>query len=186
MSTNQNLLNVTGADNVHSQGAPPPVIPSAQQQVPLAQEDAGKTDARTTEQKPKLKLFTLNDVKRVVEVPVKWDSMYPGYEPWGFKFRLALSKEVEKARQTFLGLPEDEANNKETYRTLILDQICDLLVDVPTGFGDMQSDGRSAGDTLKAYLEGIVDPDQKETVWRILITANNGYWTRCSPQSFPG
>lgn len=176
MSQGQETINVTGADNASR------ITPA--QSPPPTQKVEDSVKPEDSKPAPALKLFTLSDVKRVVEVPVTWPSMYPGFLPWEFEFRLALSKEVDKARQTFLGLPEEEARDQKRYRALILDQVCDLLVRLPTGFGDLQDNGQAPGVVFRQFVEGITDPDQQETVYRITFAANNGYWNRCSPQSF--
>jgi hypothetical protein len=168
---------------------PPQGIPANPPQLPPPPSAPAEVDAQGQDEKksetPQPKLFTLKDVKRVIEVSVIWPTVYPGFEPWSFKLRLALSKELEAERQEFLGLPESEAREQTRYRKLVLDQMCYLLTEAPTGFGDMQANGlQTPGATLRDYVEAIKDPDQLETVYRIIIAANNGYWNRCAPQSF--
>jgi hypothetical protein len=137
---------------------------------------------------PPKKVFTLNDVKRVIEVPIHWPAIYPGYEPWVFKFRLALSDEMEKKRQEWMGMTDAEANAAEKFRSTVLEQICDLLVEHPTGFGDLGNPeslpSQSPALVFKSYVTNAKDPEQKETIYRILIAAYNGYWGRALPQSF--
>jgi hypothetical protein len=170
-------------------------IPSAQDAPsfpPQAQGDERPVPAKQeadTPAKPIKKVFTLNDVKRVIEVPIHWPAVYPGYEPWVFKFRLALSAEVEKKRQEWLGMTDAEANETEKFRANVLEQICDLLVEHPTGFGDLGTPEnlphQSPALVFHSYVkEASKDPEQKETLYRILIAAYNGYLGRALPQSF--
>jgi hypothetical protein len=129
------------------------------------------------------RVFSLNDVKRVVQVDVTWD-LYPDYEPWVFKFRLMLSKEMQAKREEWLALPQAEAASPEKWRKEILDEICDTLVDIPAGFGDITNAVLDPGTVWRNYVERINDPEQKETLYKIMETANNGYWAKVSPRIF--
>lgn len=124
--------------------------------------------------------------KRVIEVQVHWPSLYANYEPWGFKFRLALSDQMMEKRDKWLGLPAGERNKREAIRSEIVDEVCDLLVDFPTGFGDLNksTDLRSPSVALRAYYDQTTDPEQKETLYQIMEAANTGYWAKALPREF--
>jgi hypothetical protein len=138
---------------------------------------------------PALKVFKLDDIKRVIEVSIHWPALYPGYEPWVFKLRLALSKDIEEKRQEWMGLTEAEANKPGKLESIALDQICDLLTEHPSGFGDLGNPAElvslNPGSTFRSYVaKASENPEQKETLNRIVVAAYNGYWGRALPQSF--
>lgn len=130
------------------------------------------------------KFFTLADVKRAVEVAVHWPSLYPDFEPWVFKFRLALSSEIQKKREEWIALPQAQAIEKKRYREQMLDETCDLLTDYPSGFGDLGVPAADPGSAFRGWVEKITDPEQKETIYKILDAANNSYWAKVMPREF--
>jgi hypothetical protein len=143
------------------------------------------------EQKAALKLFTLADVNRVVTVPVHWPHLYPGFAPWVFKLRLALSDKMQKKREEWLALPIGESSEKDKFREECLDEICDLLTDVPTGFGDLKDPrfgqpGQNPGSVFRNYVTAATsqDGETKETIYKIIEAVSNSYWSRVSPREF--
>lgn len=133
------------------------------------------------EEKPK-KVFTRNDVKRSIELNIVFPKIYPEYEPWGFKMRLKLSKEAEERRQTYLSLAASEQTASEFEQAL--DEVCDLLVEMPTGFGDLLATGKGPGDSFRNYVKTATDTDMKDFLAMVVTAADSAYWGAITPREF--
>lgn len=134
-----------------------------------------------------LKVFTRNEVKRFIPVDILLPLLYPGYAPWGFKFKLALSKDMDEKKQEFLSLSAQEQTDKDYSQSL--DEICDLMLELPTGFGDLNPEGRTVaepGKVFRAYVQGTTDSEALQTLKIIVKGAANEYWTKIAPRSFRG
>lgn len=163
--------------------APEPVIESNTK----TQDEKGGTK----EAKP-LEVFTLKSVVRVITVTLHWPALYPNHASWVFKFRLALSDAMQKKREEWIALPVGQSSEKGRYREEALDEVCDLLTDLPEGFGDIRSAeygsaGQDPGSVFRNYVNraAMQDPETKETIYRIVEAANNGYYAKVSPREFP-
>ena len=166
-------------DDEETQGQPTPKSP------------VEKVIAQDQEEAPKQKkVFTLADVKRYVPVSVNLPFMYQDYEPWSFKLRLKLSEDADERRQEYLALSAAEQTRKEQDQAL--DEICDLLTELPKGFGDLiplseTKRGMSQpGVVFKEWVNNITDPDGKQTVLNIVASADRHYWGTILPREFRG
>ena len=128
------------------------------------------------------KVFTRNDVKKFVEVKVYLPKLYPDYEPWTFKLRLRLSKEAEERRQEMLALSATEATARASEQAL--DEVCDLLIELPSGFGDLKDTGQGPGHSWKSYVETAPDESSKQLLFAITEGADSLYWASISPREF--
>lgn len=126
------------------------------------------------------RVFTLKDIKRTVTVRVGLPGIYDTdeFELWSFVFRTKLSKEAQERRAKFLALPAAERTERSLEQAL--DEVCDLLVEVPEGFGDFppESDGTLAERARKYFNQ---DPQLLE----IADAANSAYYAKVLPREFP-
>lgn len=127
------------------------------------------------------KVFTLADIKRSITVSVHLPKLYPEFDPWEFDLRLKLSKEAEDRRQEYLSLSIGEAAVK--LQEQALDEICDLLVALPKGFGDLTDNGKGPGSSFREYVNAA-GPAQKEFLYVIVEGADNLYWASVMPHEF--
>jgi hypothetical protein len=130
------------------------------------------------------KVFTVADVKRHITVKVHLPFIYPDYEPWEFDLRLKLSQDAEERRQQYLALSAAQQTIKLEEQAL--DEVCDLLVSLPRGFGDLQAIGNNPGKAFEHYVKSITDPDARQTVFNIVKTAEDFYWGMILPREFRG
>lgn len=133
------------------------------------------------------KVFTRKDVKRFVKVSLVLPFLYEEYEPWSFKFRFALSKQMDEQKQDFLSMSAMEQTQKDFSQSL--DEVCDLLLELPTGFGDLNPEGAAVvnpGAMFRAYVEETTDPEAREQIQAIIKGAANQYWTVIAPRAFRG
>lgn len=136
------------------------------------------------------KLWTRADVKRFVPVAIHLPFLYDTeeeFEPWEFKLRFALSKEQDDKREEFLSLSAFEREGK--YAKNALDEVCDLLLELPTGFGDINPEGltvgpHNAGAIFRSYIEGTTDPDARKQLDEIVLAVSNQYWGVIAPRPF--
>lgn len=128
------------------------------------------------------KVFSRADIKKHVEVKVVFPKLYKDYEPWGFKFRLKLSAEAEDRRQEYLSLSASQRLVKVTEQAL--DEVCDLLVELPTGFEDLMSTGKGPGHSFRSYVETATDPDMKDFLAMLVEAADSAYWGAITPHEF--
>jgi hypothetical protein len=135
----------------------------------------------TTKSQPTKKVFTRADIKRSVPVMIHLPKVYPGYEPWEFEFRLKLSKEAEERRQEYLSLSASDMTVKISEQAL--DEICDLMVSLPKGFGDLKDTGQGPGPSFRSYVE-TSDPEVRDQLYTIVEGADNLYWQSISPREF--
>lgn len=131
--------------------------------------------------KPK-KVFTRADVRKTVDINVVFPRLYPDYEPFGFKFRLKLGNEAEDRRQDYLSLAPTDRVVKQSEQAL--DEVCDLLVAIPTGFADMQDTGQGPGATFRSYVETATDPAARAMLDMIVEAADSAYWGATAPREF--
>lgn len=134
------------------------------------------------EQAQPKKVFNRNDVRRSVDVQVVFPRLYPDYEPWGFKMRLKLSREAEDRRQEYLSLSAVKQTEQMTQQAL--DEVCDLLVELPTGFDDLKDTGKGPGHSFRSYVETATDPDMKEFLAMLVEAADSAYWNAIAPREF--
>lgn len=127
------------------------------------------------------KVFTRADIVRSVPVDIVLPSLYPDMEPWGFILRLKFSQDAEERRQEYLALVPTEQTVKADEQNL--DELCDLLVSTPTGFGDLKDDGRGPGSSFKTYVQ-TSDSVTKDMLHTIVRGAISLYWRKISPQEF--
>lgn len=127
------------------------------------------------------KVFTRNDVKKYVQVQVYLPHIYPDYDPWIFKLRLKLTSDAEDRRQEYLSLaPAKQVEKEDEY---YLDEVSDLLIELPTGFGDLMDTGQGPGHSFKSYVE-TADPHAKDTLFAIVKGVSVLYWRYTSPHEF--
>lgn len=128
------------------------------------------------------KVFTREDIKTSVDVVLAMPRLYPDYEPWAFKLKLKLSSKAEEARQDFLSLSAiKQTEGSDAYN---LDEIADLLIELPTGFGDLKSDGVGPGSSFKTYVQTCQDPSVKELLYKIVEGVDRVYWNTILPVEF--
>lgn len=167
-----------------------PTIPSVESTDPLDSLTAEATPTTEApipeappvpEDKPK-KVFTKKDIRRTIDVEINMPRLYEGYDPWGFKLRLKLSTEAEERRQEYLSLSASEQTVALSGRNL--DEVCDLLTELPTGFGDLIADGKGPGSSFRTYVETCEDPTMKDLLLQIVEGVDNVYWATISPREF--
>lgn len=142
------------------------------------------TEVALEPETPKKKRFTRTDSRKYITASVHLPKLYEDYEPWVFKMRFKLSGEANERRQEYLSLSPSKMTAKEKEQAL--DEVCDLLVELPEGFGDLQYDGKSAGSSYRTYVETCPDSQVKEILYEITLGASNLYWAGISPREFRG
>jgi hypothetical protein len=140
-----------------------------------------KENVPTTTAK-KTKVFIRSDVKRGLKISVHLPFLFEGYEPWVFSMRIKLSEEAEERRQEYLALAPSEQTVK--FPEQALDEVCDLLTGLPTGFGDLQDNGKGPGPSFRSYVETTSDAEAKDLLYKIVIGASNLYWMQVTPREF--
>jgi len=149
-------------------------------------QQAGSAPATPTEEvapaAPKKKVFSKSDVKRFVEASVILPSLYPDFEPWVFKLRLKLSSEADKRRQEYLSLSASKRAVKANDQ--VLDEICDLLLELPSGFDDLKDNGQGPGASWRAYVETTTDPIARQLLDIVTEGADSLYWNSILPREF--
>ena len=133
----------------------------------------------TTPKTPKL--FSLNNVKSTFTATVYLPKLYEGYK-WDFVFRLKLSAEAEEQRQLFIALSAVEQTERTSEQAL--NEVCDLLVELPTGFAELQSlPGQSPGKAFRSFYEhaGV---EAKEFLNIVIEAADSLYWSAVTPREF--
>lgn len=133
------------------------------------------------EKKNPPKVWTRKDAVKFVTVPLHLPKLYPDFDPWVFKMRLKLSSEAEERRQTYLALSASERTSRIDEQ--MLDEVCDLLVSMPTGFGDLQDTSNGPGHSFKSYVETSA-PDEKILLSKIVEGVSNHYWAFLMPREF--
>lgn len=156
--------------------APPPI-----DKLPLSDPIPIKDAVIEEPAPPPKKVFTRNDIRNTVKCALTLPRIYPDYEPWEFEFRLALSVDAEDKRQDYLSLAPTKQTEKE--HTQALDEVCDLLVSLPKGFGDLKDNGRGPGPSYREYVE-TAPAAMKEMLWKITEGAMNLYWRTIMPVEF--
>lgn len=131
---------------------------------------------------PPKKKFTRSDIRRTIDIEINMPRLYEGYEPWGFKLRLKLSAEAEERRQEYLSLAASEQVVGLSLRNL--DEVCDLLTELPTGFDDLKQDGKGPGSSFRSYVETCEDPAMKDLLFQIVEGVDTVYWATISPREF--
>jgi hypothetical protein len=133
------------------------------------------------------RLFSFNDYKRTIQISVD-SRIYPDCEPWGFKLRMALSKDVQRRREEWLGLPVAESEEKRPEQ--VLDEVCDLLAEVPTGFAELDDKrahaAMSPGQILRNFYNNVKaqDAEKGQFLFSIIEAAHVGYWNVVTPRAF--
>lgn len=127
--------------------------------------------------------FTRKTVPRSIIITVGLPKLLPDLK-FTFKLRLALSKEIQDATQKLVGRPQAEIDAAQ--KTATLDEVCDLLQDVPTGFGDWPTDdNRAPGLVLHDYVTQTNDPDARFILDTLISGVNRAYWGTVAPREFP-
>jgi hypothetical protein len=131
-----------------------------------------------------LKLFSFKrDLKRAVPpVQVFLPKLYPGFAPWTFHFRVALSSDMQKKRDEWLALPSAQMNEKEDEE--VFGEVCDLLASDPEGFDDYPTEAMAPGEKFKTFAASITDPAGQTLLKSIVRAANNLYWGYVTPREF--
>jgi hypothetical protein len=108
--------------------------------------------------------------------------LLPGFKPFCFKLRLKLSSEAEETRQGWLSLAPAKQTTGENEEAL--NEICDLLLEMPRGFGDIKDNGRGPGASFREYVEGTTDGDTLALLYSIVSGASGLYWSKTMPREF--
>lgn len=127
--------------------------------------------------------FTRNNVPRSIVITVGLPKLLPELK-FTFRLRLALSKEIQDAAQKLVGRPQAEIDAAQ--KTATLDEVCDLLQDKPTGFGDWpHDDNRAPGLVLRDYVTSTSDADARFILDTLISGVNRAYWATVAPREFP-
>lgn len=155
---------------------------SEQGQAPGQEPETAVEATPTTPPAKTPKVFTRDSVRKTVPVQVHLPALYPGVV-WKFILRLKLSADAEEKRQEFLALAPATQVEKNAQQNL--NELCDLLVAVPTGFGDMPTEvgAMTPGDVFHSYVTSA-EADARETLDTITSGAITLYWRKISPQEF--
>lgn len=129
------------------------------------------------------KVWTRSDIVRSVKLGVTLPALYPNVEPWIFEMRLKLSVDAEERRADYMALSPSEQTVKEQEQNL--DELCDLLMSLPKGFGDLVDNGQGPGNSFKDYVM-LSDETTKQTLFTIVRGAVNLYGRKTSPHEFLG
>lgn len=123
-------------------------------------------------------LFTVADIPDSVPVSMHFPKMFPGKKPFEFQLRMELSKEAKERRAKFSALSAAERTERE--RAQAVDELCDLLVEPPKGFGDFpaQAQGETLYDVALRYF------NQKPLLQQIAEAANTAYYNTVLPREF--
>lgn len=149
----------------------------------MSEEKQTTDEATATEEAPKKKAFTRATAKPHIEIAFTLPMLYPDYEPWVFKLNYSLSGEAEKRRQKYLTMAPAARVDKLFEQNL--DELCDLMVALPTGFGDLTDvPGQKPGVTFMNYVKSTSDHGAKESLSRIVSGAIDLYWTASMPREF--
>lgn len=159
-------------------------VPAFQEtQAFVSQDEAVSTGKGEAKEKPApKKVFNRNDIKRSIELSIIFPKIYPDYEPWGFKMRLKLSREAEERRQIYLSLAA--TRQTATMSEQALDEVCDLITEMPTGFSDLQATGKGHSDSFRSYVTSATDPDMKDFLAMVVEAADSAYWGAITPREF--
>lgn len=125
------------------------------------------------------KVFTRKDVRRTVPVSLHFPQLMPGIV-FGFEMRLKLSQEAEDNRQEYLSLSQADQTLRQNDQNL--EELCDLLVKYPTGFGDLNKE-LGPKEAFKDYVKNA-DPEARAFLDNLVQGAINMYWRKISPQEF--
>lgn len=147
-----------------------------------------ETSPPTPAPKPK-KRFTLDTVIPTVTARVHLPFLYEDFEPWTFVFRVALTRDMQAKKDAYLALAPSK--RKEQFEQQRLDEICDLLSELPSGFGDIGSvlgstGTKSPGEEFRDYYLQAVKrgPNHRATLDAIIEGAYNIYTSTVTPQEF--
>ncbi len=126
-------------------------------------------------------LFTRAAVTRSVPVHIHFPGLMPDLAPFKFNLRLKLSADAEERREEYMALSATEQTVKNSEQQL--DELCDLLTKLPSGFGDLESNGGTPGESFKSYVLGS-DPATKDFLFNTVQGAMTLYWRKLSPHEF--
>lgn len=134
----------------------------------------------------KPKPFDFRNPPRRIGIKVLWPRLLgANHEPIIFKLRIALSGDMQKQIEEAAALSQEK--QVKLQKAQMLDELCDLLTDRPTGLAGFPEDNIDPGLLMRRYV-GMVrehgDNDSIYIVEQIIRAANNGYWAAASPQSF--
>lgn len=129
------------------------------------------------------KLFTRDSAPRSIPISVHLPKIFPDYEPWVFPMRMKLSEDAESQRQDYFSW--SLAKQSEKGHNQALNEVCDLLTALPTGFGDLvKIEGQKPGTTFRNYIEGTTDAAQRHMLDLIVGGAATLYWNSVMPREF--
>lgn len=128
------------------------------------------------------KVFTRNAIVRTIPIRLIFPKIYPGFKPFVFKLGIKLSKAAAEQREQYLALSAQEAT--ERYAEQCLNEVCDLLREMPEGFGDLQPVGRGPGDAFRSYVTTTTDPDGRDFLDLVCIGAATVYWNSIAAHEF--
>lgn len=148
-------------------------------------EEAPQPEVQPEEEAPKpKKVFSRADVKPTIPINVIFPEIFPDYEPFGFKMRLKLSREAQEQREQHHALAAKKQT--ENYTLQCLNEVCDLITELPTGFSDLKEIGHGPGASFRSYFEHTNNPDEKAFLSMVVEAASAAYWGAVQPLRFRG
>lgn len=125
--------------------------------------------------------FTRASVAKSLVVKVFIPALY-GEHVFEFPLRPKLSIDAENRRQDYMALAAIQQTSN--YAQQCLDEVCDLLNDMPKGFDDLQANGKGPGPSFMEYVETA--GDAKDALLSIVEGASQLYWAKVLPREFRG
>lgn len=145
-------------------------------------EEEETTQLENIEPKIQTKKVFRRDALPVAHINVGVEVPFLDVDPFQFKLRFKLSEEAELRAQEYNSLSIADRVKGAPERSL--DEICDLLVELPTGFADLKETGKGPGHSFRNYVETCADPDVKDILMRIVDGASTVYWSQVLPRPF--
>lgn len=164
------------------QGAPETQTPPSQSgEIPPKNP---QPDKEAPAPKPKKRFNRSGDVPKFIPIKIIFPTILPDFDPFEFDLRFSLSQDAEDKRQEWMqkSVSEQLTQENEQY----LDQIGDLLVNLPRGFEDLVELPSGPGESFKSYVRTCPDPHVKELLNMIVRGVNTAYWNAISPREFRG
>jgi hypothetical protein len=129
--------------------------------------------------------FSRSAVPPTLEIKIGLPDLFPDWEPFGFEFGYALSRECEQRREKYMAMAVADRVAKRDEQAL--DEVCDLLRGQPVGFGDYTPIvGQTPGQSFRSYVEHTTDPDARLIVNKVVNAAEVLYWDKITPREFLG
>lgn len=124
---------------------------------------------------PARKIFTRKDSRPTVTVSV-YTRMYEDFAPFVFEFRLSLSREQKEKREQWLSL--SAVDNLAKAQREAIEEVADLLVREPEGFGDFPVSERPLRERAIEYFSS------DEFLGNVAEAANTLYYNKILPREF--